>query len=234
MMNVNQTEMKSVAVIVAGGTGSRMGGGTPKQFLELKGRPVLVHAVEAFTAALPDIEVVVVLPASHLEQGGDILARHLPEVGVLLAEGGETRFHSVRNGLSLVKEPSIVFVHDAARCLVTGDLIRRCHRMAREKGSAVPVVPVRDSMRMVDDAGHSVVDRERLRAVQTPQTFRSEILLPAFAQPWREGFTDEATVVEAYGHPVQLLAGEPDNIKVTYPVDLVGATQVLEARLTGR
>lgn len=225
--------MKSVAVIVAGGAGSRMGGDIPKQFLELKGRPVLVHAVEAFTTALPGIELVVVLPASHLEAGGNLLARHLPEVGVFLAEGGETRFHSVRNGLALVREPSIVFVHDAARCLVTAELIRRCHRMAREKGSAVPVVPVRDSMRMVDDAGHSVVDRERLRAVQTPQTFRSDILLPAFAQPWQEGFTDEATVVEAYGLPVELVEGEPDNIKVTYPVDLVVATQVLEARLSG-
>lgn len=224
--------MKSIAVIVAGGSGSRMGGGTPKQFLELKGRPVLVHAVEAFTAALPGIELVVVLPASHLEAGGNLLAHHLPEVGVFLAEGGETRFHSVRNGLALVKEPSIVFVHDAARCLVTADLIRRCHRLALEKGSAVPVVPVRDSMRMLDEAGHSVVDRERLRAVQTPQTFRSEILLPAFAQPWREGFTDEATVVEAYGQPVELLEGEPDNIKVTFPVDLVVAAQVLDARLT--
>ena len=232
MMNVNQTEMKSVAVIVAGGTGSRMGGGTPKQFLELKGRPVLVHAVEAFTAALPDIEVVVVLPASHLEEGGDILARHLPEVGVLLAEGGETRFHSVRNGLSLVRESSVVFVHDAARCLVTPDLILRCHRQAIGKGSAVPVVPVRDSMRMMDGDGHSVVDRERLRAVQTPQTFLSDILLPAFAQPWRAGFTDEATVVEAYGLPVELVEGEADNIKVTYPVDLVVAAQLLEARLT--
>ena len=228
----NPRHMKSVAVIVAGGTGSRMGGGTPKQFLELKGRPVLVHAVQAFTTALPDIEVIVVLPASHLEEGGDILVRHLPEVGVLLAQGGESRFHSVRNGLSLVKESSVIFVHDAARCLVTPDLIRRCHRLALEKGSAVPVVPVRDSMRMVDEAGHSVVDRERLRAVQTPQTFRSDILMPAFSQPWRAEFTDEATVVEAYGLPVELLEGEADNIKVTYPVDLVVAAQVLEARLT--
>jgi 2-C-methyl-D-erythritol 4-phosphate cytidylyltransferase len=232
MTKFNQRDMKSVALIVAGGTGSRMGGGTPKQFLELQGRPVLVHAVEAFTAALPDIEVIVVLPASHLEEGGDIFARHLPEVGVLLAKGGETRFHSVRNGLSLVKESSVIFVHDAARCLVTPDLIRRCHRLALEKGSAVPVVPVRDSMRRVDDTGHIVVDREQLRAVQTPQTFRSDILLPAFAQPWRAEFTDEATVVEAYGQPVELLEGEPDNIKVTYPVDLVVAAQVLEARLT--
>lgn len=231
MMNPDPRDMKSVVVIVAGGTGSRMGGGTPKQFLELKGRPVLVHAVEAFTAALPDIEVIVVLPASHLEEGGDILARHLPGTGVLLAEGGETRFHSVRNGLSLVKELSVIFVHDAARCLVTPDLILRCHRQALEMGSAVPVVPVRDSMRMMEGEGHSVVDRERLRAVQTPQTFRSDILLPAFAQPWRAEFTDEATVVEAYGLPVELLEGEADNIKVTYPVDLVVAAQVLEARL---
>lgn len=205
----------------------------PKQFLELLGRPVLVHAVEAFVTAVPGVDVVVVLPKSHLEAGGDLLARHLPEVGVLLVEGGETRYHSVRNGLSLVREPSVVFVHDAARCLVTVDLIRRCQAAALARGSAVPVVPVRDSMRMVDGEGHSVVDRMKLRAVQTPQTFRSEILLPAFGQPYRPSFTDEATVVEAYGQPVELLEGEEDNIKVTYPVDLVVAAQVLASRVSG-
>jgi 2-C-methyl-D-erythritol 4-phosphate cytidylyltransferase len=204
----------------------------PKQFLALLGRPVLVHAVEVFVTAVPGVEVVVVLPKSHLEAGGDLLARHLPEVGVMLVEGGETRFHSVRNGLSLVREPSVVFVHDAARCLVTADLIRRCRASALARGSAVPVVPVRDSMRMVDGGGHSVVDRTRLRAVQTPQTFRSEILLPAFGQPYRPSFTDEATVVEAYGQAVELLEGEEDNIKVTYPVDLVVAAQVLASRVS--
>jgi 2-C-methyl-D-erythritol 4-phosphate cytidylyltransferase len=205
----------------------------PKQFLELLGRPVLVHAVEAFVTAVPGVDVVVVLPKSHLEAGGDLLGRHLPEVGVMFVEGGETRYHSVRNGLTLVREPSVVFVHDAARCLVTVDLIRRCQAAALARGSAVPVVPVRDSMRMVGGEGHSVVDRSKLRAVQTPQTFRSEILLPAFGQPYRPSFTDEATVVEAYGHPVELLEGEEDNIKVTYPVDLVVAAQVLASRVSG-
>lgn len=225
--------MKSVAVIVAGGTGSRMGAPSPKQFLELQGRPLLVHTVEAFVKALPDIDIIVVLPSSYWEEGGVLLARYLPEVTVFFAEGGPTRFRSVQNGLALVKDPAILFVHDAARCLVTPSLIRRCHALALEKGSAVPVVPVRDSMRIVSDEGHAVADRERLRAVQTPQTFRSEILLPAMSQPYDTSFTDEATVVERYGHRVELLEGEPDNIKITYPVDLVVATQVLASRVIG-
>lgn len=224
--------MKPTAVIVAGGAGSRMGAAVPKQFLTLNDRPLLVHTIEAFAHAYEDMDIIVVLPAAFIEQGSDIIAKYLPDVQVFFTEGGETRFHSVKKGLSLVQEPSVVFVHDAVRCLVSVSLIRRCYDQAILKGSAIPAVAVRDSMRMLADDGHEVVDRDRLRAIQTPQTFRSDWIQPAFLQPFEPAFTDEATVVERYGNQVSLIEGEETNIKVTYPVDLIIAAEILRSRAT--
>lgn len=224
--------MKRIAVIVAGGSGSRMGADRPKQFLELEGKPLLVHSVEAFVEAFGDIGIIVVLPAAFLEAGRGILAAHLPEVQVAFTEGGATRYDSVRLGLSLVEGPAIVFVHDAVRCLVTPSLIRNCHRQALEKGSAIPAVAVKDSMRMVGEGSSRVVDRELLRAVQTPQTFHTDLILPAFLQAYDPAFTDEATVVERSGRSIELIEGEETNIKVTYPTDLLVAERILRSRLT--
>lgn len=224
--------MKPTAVIVAGGAGSRMGAAVPKQFLTLNDRPLLVHTIEAFAHAYEDMDIIVVLPAAFIEQGSDIIAKHLPGVQVFFTEGGGTRFHSVKKGLSLVREPSVVFVHDAVRCLVSVSLIRRCYDQAILKGSAIPAVAVRDSMRMLADDGHGVVDRDRLRAIQTPQTFLSDWIQPAFLQPFESAFTDEATVVERYGKQVSLIEGEETNIKVTFPVDLIIAAEILRSRAT--
>ena len=224
--------MKPTAVIVAGGAGSRMGAAVPKQFLTLNDRPLLVHTIEAFAHAYEDMDIIVVLPAAFIEQGSDIIAKHLPGVQVFFTEGGETRFHSVKKGLSLVREPSVVFVHDAVRCLVSVSLIRRCYDQTILKGSAIPAVAVRDSMRMLADDGHGVVDRDRLRAIQTPQTFLSDWIQPAFLQPFDSAFTDEATVVERYGKQVSLIEGEETNIKVTFPVDLIIAAEILRSRAT--
>ena len=224
--------MKPTAVIVAGGAGSRMGAEVPKQFLTLNDRPLLVHTIEAFAHAFDDMDIIVVLPAAFIEHGSDLIAQFLPGVQVFFTEGGETRFHSVKKGLSFVREPSVVFVHDAVRCLVSVALIRRCYDQALLKGSAIPAVAVRDSMRMLEDDGHGVVDRDRLRAIQTPQTFLSEWIQPAFLQPFEPAFTDEATVVERYGKQVALIDGEETNIKVTFPVDLIIAAEILRARTT--
>jgi 2-C-methyl-D-erythritol 4-phosphate cytidylyltransferase len=223
--------MKPIAIIVAGGSGTRMGSEIPKQFLEVSGVPLLIHSIQAFITAIPDMDIVVVLPGAYLETGSDLVARHLPDHTIFFAEGGETRFHSVQRGLQLVRESAIVFVHDAVRCLVSPDLIRRCYRQAMESGSAIPAVAVSDSIRKLDAGGHIPVDRSALRAIQTPQTFRSEILLPAFKQSYDPSFTDEASVAERHGHRVGLIEGETSNIKVTWPVDLIVATELLKSRV---
>lgn len=222
--------MKTFAVIVAGGAGNRMGTALPKQFLDLEGKPVLVHTAEAFLTAFPLIELVIVLPEAYLEKGRTLLLQYFPDSKIHFTKGGATRFHSVQQGLGKVSDPAIVFIHDAVRCLVSPSLIRRCYTQALELGSAIPAISVKDSIRMVTVNETKVVDREILRAIQTPQTFRSEIILPAFQQEYDPAFTDEATVVEKLSQPVNLIEGEETNIKVTYPVDLLVAAKILEAR----
>jgi 2-C-methyl-D-erythritol 4-phosphate cytidylyltransferase len=225
--------MRQYAVIVAGGSGSRMGSDRPKQFLELMGRPILVHTVEAFLSALEEVVVVLVLPATHMEEGRRVVRLHFPDADIRFVEGGEQRFHSVQRGLAEVDGPGIVHVHDAVRCLVTPSLIRRCATHAMERGSAIPAVAVRDSMRMMGEEGAVPVDRERLRAVQTPQSFRSEWIRDAYAQTYDPSFTDEATVAERKGYRMELVEGEETNIKVTFPLDLLVAEKILASRLSG-
>ncbi|HMP87615.1 MAG TPA: 2-C-methyl-D-erythritol 4-phosphate cytidylyltransferase, partial [Lacibacter sp.] len=207
--------MKTYAVIVAGGSGTRMGSVLPKQFLLVQGKPVLYHTIQAFVQAFPGIDVILVLPEEHLELGREIVDGYFDDRQIRLTAGGETRFHSVQNGLRLVQEESIVFVHDGVRCLVSGDLLQRCYNSALETGSAVPVVESRDSLRMLTEEGSEPVDRSRIRLVQTPQTFHSKILQAAFDIDYKERFTDEATVVEAFGLKVTLVPGDPSNIKIT-------------------
>jgi 2-C-methyl-D-erythritol 4-phosphate cytidylyltransferase len=230
---VTNCDMRHYAVIVAGGSGSRMKSDRPKQFMELLGRPILVHTVGAFLVALERPVVVLVLPESHLEEGRVLMSTHFPDADIRFVVGGEQRFHSVQRGLAEVDGPGIVHVHDAVRCLVTPSLIRKCDSHARERGSAIPAVPVRDSMRMLGDEGALPVDRGILRAIQTPQTFRSEWIKEAYAQPYQPAFTDEATVAECKGFSIELVEGEETNIKVTFPLDLVVAEKILASRLSG-
>ena len=222
--------MRKFAVIVAGGSGTRMGHETPKQFLHVNGHPVLVHTLRAFRDAYEDMSLILVLPAAYMETGKQILADHLPGLNVQFAEGGKTRFESVKNGIRLAADDSVIFVHDAVRCLVSVPLIRVCYEQAVRLGSAIPVVPLKDSIRRVFPGGSQVLNREELRAVQTPQTFRSEILKKAFQQTYQDSFTDEATVVESAGGRVELINGEESNIKITYPSDLLLAEQFLASR----
>lgn len=220
--------MDKFAVIVAGGSGSRMGNDTPKQFLEVGGRPLFIYSIDTFLRAYSDIKIMVVLPPSHLETGKRLIESTFTDVsGISTTEGGITRFESVKNGIVHAPQDSIIFVHDAVRCLVSSDLIRKCYDVAKEKGSAIPVVSIKDSIRQVIDSGSQVINRETLRAVQTPQTFQSTILKKAFDQPYNTSFTDEATVVESFGGKVELIDGEETNIKVTYPADLLLVEQFL-------
>lgn len=220
--------MQKYAVIVAGGSGKRMGTEIPKQFLLLKGKPVLYYTIEAFLKAFAEIKIILVLPEEHLELGKEIVDGYFDAKQIQITQGGETRFHSVSNGLKLIKEESIIFVHDGVRCLVSDELIHRCFHTAMETGSAVPVIDCKDSVRMIAADGNEPVDRSALKLVQTPQTFHSKILLPAFAIDYKERFTDEANVVEAFGLKVTLVQGEDTNIKITNPIDLIIAENILE------
>jgi 2-C-methyl-D-erythritol 4-phosphate cytidylyltransferase len=219
--------MKKYAVIVAGGSGSRMGAEMPKQFLELCGRPILWYTLNTFLSAYEDMPIVLVVPEHHQETTRALVATTAFPKRIELVVGGATRFESVRNGLAAIGEESVIFVHDGVRCLVSRELIHRCYEGAVSHGSAIPVVDSRDSVRLVTPAGSEAIDRTRVKLVQTPQTFLSSILLPAYRVDFRESFTDEASVVEAAGHPIHLVEGEVDNIKITVPTDLTVAERVL-------
>lgn len=223
--------MEKYAVLVAGGKGLRMGTALPKQFLPLQGKPVLYHTIHAFKTAFPDIQLILVLPQDQISYMQMVLQSFPERFDITVVGGGETRFHSVQNGLKAVGENSIVFVHDGVRPLVSVDLIQRCYHQAVEKGSAIPAVQVTDSMRIIEDDDSRPVDREYMRIIQTPQTFRSDIIVPAFQQTYQSSFTDEATVVESFGANIYLIEGERSNIKVTTPEDMIIAEALLNERL---
>ncbi len=223
-------DIKKIAIVVAGGTGQRMGSVVPKQFLEIEHKAILTHTIDQFVAAFSDIELVVVLPEGYLKQGQEILSKSKYKNTISYVAGGDTRFQSVKNGLSKISAPCIVFVHDAVRCLLTPALIQRCYQQAYEKGSAIPAVTATDTVRLMSGEQHQLLDRENVMLIQTPQTFRSDILLKAFEQKYETSFTDEANVVEASGVPVYLVDGEYENIKITRPLDLAIANYILTKR----
>jgi len=221
--------MKKYAVIVAGGAGTRMGSDLPKQFILLKDKPVLFYSIKAFLDAYDDLDVILVLPVDYTDMGQEIIDAWFDKDRIRITAGGDTRFQSVKNGLQLVGDDSIVFVHDGVRCLLSVDLVHRCYDQAIETGTAIPVVASRDSVRILNEDGNSAFDREKIMLVQTPQTFHSKILLPAFNIDYKDKFTDEASVVEAYGIKVTLISGEENNIKITRPVDLMIAEMILSS-----
>lgn len=217
-----------------------MGTQVPKQFLLLRGKPVLWHTLQVFLKADEAFEIILVLPQEHMETGRTLVKATTAPHRIRIATGGATRFQSVRQGLGLIpaavpeEEPSLIFVHDGVRCLVTPTLIHHCAQEALLHGSAIPVVESRDSLRVLTETGHQAIDRSRARCVQTPQTFLSAMLLSAFCNEEiaythdEEKFTDEATVVEAHGGRVHLVQGEASNIKITTPLDLILAEELLK------
>jgi 2-C-methyl-D-erythritol 4-phosphate cytidylyltransferase len=219
--------MDKYAVIVAGGSGTRMGGGIPKQFLLVNKRPLLYYTLRAFLNAFADIQIILVLPVDYTNMGQEIIDAFFDGDRIRVTAGGNTRFQSVKNGLELIERDAIIFVHDGVRCLITENLIHRCYAEAVNSGTAIPVIVSRDSVRIVHEEGSDVIDRNKIMLVQTPQTFHSRILLPAFQIDYKEKFTDEATVVEAYGISVTLVEGEENNIKITTPIDLLIAEKIL-------
>jgi 2-C-methyl-D-erythritol 4-phosphate cytidylyltransferase len=224
--------MKKTAIIVAGGTGQRMGTALPKQFLAIEGKSILLHTVDQFVSAFSDINFVIVLPADYIHEGENIIASSGLSQSFLFVAGGDTRFQSVKNGLAHSDPASIVFVHDAVRCLLTPDLIQRCYQQAVEKGSAIPAVSSTDTVRITEGTKHHVVDRTNVMMIQTPQTFNAALLKKAFEQAYQPSFTDEANVLEASGKEVYLIEGEYENIKITRPLDLAIAEYILAKRVS--
>lgn len=220
--------MKKIAVIVAGGSGTRMNATLPKQFLLLNGKPVLYYTIDTFLKAYTDLNVILVLPEEYIAAGKEIIDAYFDSNRITITEGGRTRFHSVQHGLKLIDEESIIFVHDGVRCLLSKQLIHRCYDAAMENGSAIPVIDCKDSVRIITGENNESVERNNIKLVQTPQTFHSKILLPAYKIDFKDKFTDEATVVEAFGLKVHLVEGEENNIKITRPSDLLIAEKLLE------
>jgi len=225
--------MKKYAVIVAGGSGLRMGTVVPKQFLELDGKPVLWYTLTAFLRAFNDLEIILVVPEAHVEKGLEIIRTTFEPDRIGITVGGETRFHSVKKGLDHIQQHSIVFVHDGVRCLITPELIRTCYDTAIEKGNAIPAVTAVDTIRLETINGNQQVDRNKVRIIQTPQTFYSDIIKAAFEQDYLESFTDEASVVEKLGVKIHLVEGDSSNIKITRPIDILIAEKILEERGMG-
>jgi len=212
--------MKHYAIIVAGGKGERMNMGLPKQFLPLKGKPILMHTLNVFHKYDPDIELIVVLPTEHIPCWLELCKTHSFNINHELVKGGLTRFESVKNGLLKIKAKSIIAVHDGVRPLVSTDTLDRCFTSAEKWGTAVPVCPIVDSLRIIDTHGNHSVDRKFYFSVQTPQIFQSSILQIAYNQPYEERFTDDATVVESLGLELNMVEGNHDNFKITTPPDL--------------
>lgn len=217
-------------ILVAAGSGTRMGGGIPKQFLPLAGKPLLMHTIERFADALPAARLIVVLPADQRVRWASLCEEHDFTVPHTVVSGGATRFESVKNGLREAAESEVVGIHDGVRPLVSKDLIFRVLEASSTFGAAIPAVPVTDSLREVGPSSSRPVDRGRFVAVQTPQFFRTSLLLKAYEQAYSPAFTDDASVVEAVGVKVELVAGDPANVKVTTPVDLSVAEALLHRR----
>jgi 2-C-methyl-D-erythritol 4-phosphate cytidylyltransferase len=200
----------------------------PKQFMLLDGKPVLMHTIGKFAETDPELEIVVVLRGDQIEYWKELCIQFGFNIPHRLAGGGETRFHSVKSGLSLVLEESLVAVHDAARPLVSTKTIQTAYKAAEMYGNAVPAIPVQDSIRQIVSGLSIAVDRTKYCIIQTPQCFQSSILIKAYEQEYKYTFTDDASVVEASGEKIHLIDGNPDNIKITTPKDLVIADALIK------
>ena len=213
---------------MAGGAGNRMKNPVPKQFAELAGKPVLMYTFDIFRKYDPEIEFILVLPETETDQWNQLVAKHKFEIGYQLALGGETRFHSVKNGLKLIPDDGIVFIHDAVRPLVSVETITNCYQTALNKGNAIPVIAVAESIRKVKGNNNKAVDRSRYFLVQTPQTFQTNLIKKAYRQEYSPFFTDDASVLEAAGEKINLVNGNRENIKITFPEDLTQVELLLQ------
>ena len=209
-------------IIVAGGKGLRMGSDIPKQFLPIGGKPVLMRTLERFRQYSPTLQIILVLPKAQQDYWQKLCKEYAFDIDYQLADGGETRFHSVQNGLAKIPDNAqgVVGVHDGVRPFPSIDVIRNCYETAREKKAVIPVIPVVETVRHLKGDTSVTVPRNEYRLVQTPQTFDIQLLKAANRQPYNDGFTDDASVVETFGFNITLVEGNRENIKITTPYDL--------------
>ncbi len=219
--------MLRYVLLTAGGSGARMKSELPKQFLEIAGKPLLMHTFEAFIKFSPDFEFVLVLPERHVDYWRQICQKHKFGQPHQIAHGGPARFHSVKSGLKLVPNHSLVAIHDAIRPLVSASTIEQVFYYAEKFGNAIPVVPATESLRTIDNAFSQPLSREKVRIVQTPQCFRASLIKKAYNRNYKEEFTDDASLLQADGHRIYLTEGNPENIKITSPSDLKIAAALL-------
>ena len=220
--------MKKFVIIVAGGSGNRMGTEIPKQLLELCGKPILMHTIQVFHDFDPESRIILVLPEDQQQFWKELCMKHSFSIFHRVISGGKTRFHSVKNGLSQIDGEGIVFIHDGVRPLVSQETIEKCNQMAQKNGNAIPVLSVNESLRKQEGDQNISVDRSQYFSVQTPQTFRSGQILEAYKQDFDPAVTDDASVAEKAGFPIFMVEGNRENIKITTPIDLIVAEALLK------
>jgi 2-C-methyl-D-erythritol 4-phosphate cytidylyltransferase len=214
-------DLEKIALIVAGGSGTRMNTAIPKQFLLLKGFPVLMHTLNRFYRYDKEIRMILVLPDDQFITWQKLCREFSFEVKHEVRAGGESRFLSVQKNLGDIPDQCLVAVHDGVRPLVSEETIDRCFKSAREFGNAIPCMEIPETLRYLDEWGNRQVDRSKYRLIQTPQVFEGSILKNAYKQEFRPEFTDDAGVVESMGHTIHLVEGNQENIKITLKKDLV-------------
>ncbi len=220
--------MKKYAVIVAGGSGSRMKSEVAKQFIEIGGLPILMHTVNAFKLFDSAIQIILVLPKEQKKYWNILREKFRFDIDHQVVDGGETRYHSVKNGLALIKEAGIIGVHDGVRPFVSQETLQNTYQKAEKYGNAIPVIDAFESIRQTNSTGNLALNRRTIKLVQTPQVFQSEQLLKAYQTPFKTDFTDDASVVEAAGNKINLVEGNRENIKITTPFDLKIAETLLK------
>jgi len=211
--------MTETIIITAGGIGKRMGTDIPKQFIELNGKPILMHTINQFVAYNKNIQIIVVLPKNHIKYWEELVAKHQFKVQHQIAEGGQERFHSIKNGLALAKG-DLIGIHDAVRPFVSVEVINNCFEALNHHQAVIPVVSLKESIRKVSGQQSESVNRDDFKLVQTPQCFKKDIILKAYQQDYSDLFTDDASVVEQLNVPIHLVDGNDENIKITTPFDL--------------
>lgn len=219
--------MKKYALIVAGGAGSRMGLNIPKQFLNLAGKPILMHTIEKFNSFDNKIEIIVVLAENQIVYWTSLVKDSGFKIPHKTVAGGSERFYSVKNGLSLITVPSYVAIHDGVRPLVTLETIRKCFESAAIYGNSIPAISPSDSLRLLTEKGSRPLNRQLVKLIQTPQVFESERIIRAYDQEYSNDFTDDASVLEKTGEKIILVEGTPHNIKITTPADLIIAEELI-------
>ena len=223
--------MKKAAIVVAGGTGTRMGGEVPKQFQLIGNKPIVLWSLEAFYNYDPEIHLILVIPNAHFDLWEKLKEEFKPAFSVTVVTGGEERYHSVQQGLAAITDEEIVAIHDGVRPFIDKGTITRCFDSAYKTGSAIPVIESVDSIRLLlPDGGSRPLKRRDVKRVQTPQVFRREVIQKAYNQPYKDVFTDEASVCEVAGFKITLVEGSTLNLKITTPEDMILAAVIATSR----